>query len=167
MKEIINSDLEKIPKRVEEEVSEIKCTIDELAKENISKTVNKDTPLKFQHPESMMLKLPLDWTLVNKTNDGTTSVFKNRQGLFVSVEICMLNNEKWTHLIVGRKSGLPTMKEIFFVKNIFIGSNVTAIMNIPPIDIQNKNDVNIWYNHTTEMFKFVASKEKFNDNISD
>ena len=94
-------------------------------------------------------------------------VFKNKiTGLFVRYEQVVLDGKKWVHLVVGRKSKIPSYKDCVMSVNTFIGKGKGGFITISP-DVESvnegDNDLHIWSGDPKEMFSEKVEKIKEKD----
>lgn len=83
------------------------------------------TQVKFE-----VFTLPPSWTELSPISD-TSRVFKKKNGLAVMVGIEKHDEKRWKHVSMSMRRRLPTHAEMCEVKDIFIGTEETAIHVFP------------------------------------
>ena len=83
-------------------------------------------------------ELPENWKQIATSQDGTA--YQNENGLYVIVSGIMKEDEKaWISILISRKSRMPEWREIKTVKNIFIGKDKEATIQLLSDDKEREN----------------------------
>lgn len=75
------------------------------------------------------LHLPIGWKKAANRQDG--AAYRNDLGLYVIISGIEIDNKRWIHVSVSRKSRLPSWDDLKIVKNLFIGLEEKALQVLP------------------------------------